>query len=75
MARCEGTTRGGDRCKRDARPDSRFCHAHTPHEEQSGDRGPGTLEWEDFLPLLFAGVMAAGFVFLLRSFGRWIPRF
>ena len=44
MARCEGTTRNGDQCKRDARPDSKFCYTHgaaegetdaTAEEEQS----------------------------------------
>ena len=33
-----------------------------------------TLEWEDIFPLFLAGGAAAGLIFFLRSFGRWIPR-
>ena len=78
MARCEGTTRDGDRCKRNARPDSRFCYVHDPGlEENSGDGGEAEvedLEFQDLAPILLAGVLAAGLVFLLKGFGKWIPR-
>lgn len=78
MARCEGTTRSGAQCKLDARPGSRFCHLHGGAEEdadtKSTEAGEDTLEWEDLFPLLLAGVAAAGMIFFLRSFGRWIPR-
>jgi hypothetical protein len=78
MARCEGTTQSGDRCKREARPDSRFCHLHEPDHEGIGDDGAGSaaeeLEFIDLAPLLLAGILAAGLVFLLRGFGKWIPR-
>jgi hypothetical protein len=78
MARCRGTTQSGDRCKREARPDSPFCHIHEPDHEAIGDDGAespaGELEFMDLAPLLLAGILAAGLVFLLKGFGRWIPR-
>ena len=79
MARCDGTTRSGDQCKRDARPDSRFCHVHNPEKEQTagGENAAAAedLELLDLAPILLAGIMAAGLVFLLKGFGKWIPRF
>jgi hypothetical protein len=78
MARCEGTTRDGDQCKRDAQGDSHFCYLHDPEKAQptdgNGDAAIEDLEWIDLAPILLAGVLAAGFVFLLRGFGKWIPR-
>jgi hypothetical protein len=32
------------------------------------------LEIIDLAPILLAGVLTAGLVFLLKGFGRWIPR-
>ncbi|MCJ7627666.1 MAG: hypothetical protein MUO50_04665 [Longimicrobiales bacterium] len=79
MARCDGTTRSGDQCKRDAQPDSKFCYVHDPEKEQAdggdGDATAAELELMDLAPILLAGIMAAGLVFLLKGFGRWIPRF
>ncbi len=79
MARCEGTTRSGSRCRLDARPGSPFCHLHLPGEDPGKGAGDGTayqqVEWDDLLPLLLAGAAAAGLLFLVRSLGRWIPRF
>ena len=78
MARCEGTTRNGDRCKRDAQDDSRFCYLHDPEkaqpDDENGDAATEDVEFIDLAPLLLAGVLTAGFVFLLKGFGRWIPR-
>jgi len=79
MARCDGTTRSGDQCKRDARPDSRFCYVHDPEKEQTAgaenDAAAEDLEFLDLAPILLAGILAAGLVFLLKGFGKWIPRF
>jgi hypothetical protein len=79
MARCEATTRSGERCKLDAQPGSRFCHIHSDSEEESTAEHDGAaeeaLEWEDLVPLLLAGAAAAGLFFFLKAFGRWIPRF
>ena len=78
MAQCEGTTRSGERCKLDAQPDSRFCHLHgaTPEDEAAagGEAVEEEVEWGDLMPLVVAGAMAAGLLFFLRSFGKWIPR-
>jgi len=77
MARCEGTTRDGNQCKRDAQGDSPFCYLHD-HEKARPAGGNGDaaadLEFMDLAPILLAGILAAGFVFLLRGFGKWIPR-
>ena len=78
MARCEGTTRDGDRCKREVRGDTRFCYVHDPEKERTpggdGDVAAEELEFLDLAPILLAGVLAAGLLFLLRGFGKWIPR-
>ena len=81
MARCEGTTRDGDQCKRDARPDSEFCYLHgggkaenEEHAAEGGDAAAEEMEFIDLAPILLAGVLTAGLVFFLRGFGRWIPR-
>lgn len=78
MARCEGTTRSGQQCKLDAQPGSRFCHLHGEEEAERAEAGNGSTEetrdWEDIFPLFVAGMLAAGMIFLLRSFGKWIPR-
>jgi hypothetical protein len=51
---------------------------HDPEKEQAaGDGSEATadeMEWVDLAPILLAGVLAAGLVFLLKGFGRWIPR-
>jgi hypothetical protein len=79
MARCEGTTRNGDQCKRDARPDSKFCYTHGAAEAESDatvedEQSEVILEWEDIKPLILVGAMAAGFFLFMRTVGRWIPR-
>lgn len=78
MARCEGTTRSGNQCKRDARPDSRFCYVHDPEKEApaggADESATEDLEFLDLAPILLAGIMTAGLVFLLKGFGKWIPR-
>ncbi len=78
MARCEGTTRSGTRCRLDARPGSRFCHLHESSGEEAEPAGKddaeNALELDDLVPLLLAGVVAAGVLFFLRSFGKWLPR-
>ena len=79
MARCEGTTRSGNRCKLDARSDSPFCHLHD-QSEKGGGGGANSAQEEaeelgDLLPLILAGAVAAGFILIFKSFGRWIPRF
>lgn len=78
MAQCEGTTRSGERCKLDSGRGSRFCHLHRGGEGEGAKAEGGcagdAAEWGDLVPLLVAGAVAAGLLFFLRSFGRWIPR-
>ena len=78
MARCEGTTRSGDQCKRDARPESRFCYVHNPEEapEPNGENEAAAEEFEllDLAPILLAGALTVGMVLLLKGFGKLIPR-
>jgi hypothetical protein len=78
MARCAGTARSGDQCKRDTQGDSPFCYLHDPEKAQSdggnGDAAAAEVEVIDLAPILLAGVLTAGLVFLLRGFGRWISR-
>ena len=76
MARCEGTTRSGDQCKRDAREGTTFCHIHgRTDKDEGGEAGEvEDLEFGDFVPILLAGVMTAGLVLFLKTFGRWIPK-
>lgn len=78
MSRCEGTTRNGDQCKRDAQGDSSFCYLHDPEKARTeggqGEAATEEVEFIDLAPLLLAGVLTAGLVFLLKGFGRWLPR-
>lgn len=74
MAQCEGTTKGGDRCKREAQPDSSFCHMHGPDEGPDVQVSDEPAEWEDLVPLILAGAATLGFVLLFKTIGRLIPR-
>lgn len=80
MARCQGTTQSGDRCKREAQPESEFCHLHATDTEEdnpsAGDQATKDqpAEWEAYVPLVF-GLIAAGLMVLgIGRLGRWIPR-
>lgn len=78
MARCKGTTKSGSRCKLDARPGSDYCHLHgeeRPEEDGDGRSEAEAFELEDLVPLLVAGAMVAGFFVLMKTVGRWMPRF
>lgn len=43
MARCSGTTRSGERCKRDAVGDSDFCTLHGEQTDGGDDAGGGRV--------------------------------
>ena len=45
MAQCQGTTRKGDRCKRDARGGSGFCSIHVDQEVRARST-PESIEWD-----------------------------
>jgi hypothetical protein len=44
VTQCRGTTKKGDRCKRDARDGSEFCAIHQDQEVRER-REPGREEW------------------------------
>ena len=74
MSRCEGTTKSGDQCKREAQTESSFCHMHGSREEPDVQACDEPAEWEDLVPLLLAGAATLGFVLLFKSVGRFIPK-
>ncbi len=45
MAQCKGTTKKGDRCKRDARDDSAFCSIHSDQEIRARS-APKDEDWD-----------------------------
>jgi len=78
MARCEGKTRNGDRCKREVRGDSKFCYLHDSVEDETPSEATAeeqdTVEWDDVLPVLLAGAATLGFVMLFKTLSRFIPK-
>ena len=46
MAQCKGTTRKGDRCKRDAREGSDFCSIHIDQEIRARPEPTDSGEWD-----------------------------
>jgi hypothetical protein len=78
MARCKGTTKSGTQCRLEAQPGSDYCHLHEKAGTGDGpksSRDAETFELEDLVPLIMVGAMAAGFFVLMRTVGRWIPKF
>ncbi len=45
MAQCQGTTRKGARCKRDAAEGSAFCSIHTDQDVDAGET-PAAQPWD-----------------------------
>ena len=66
MAQCSGSTKKGDRCKRDAQGESPFCAIHQDQEvrpRESSDRG----EWDnDAIMKAVIGFAIIGLFFMLR---------
>ena len=73
MARCQGITKSGAQCKRQAAEGSEFCSAHQPAD------GAEATEDQDLtqdLMLIALGLAATGVMFLvIKSVGRWFPKF
>lgn len=46
MAQCRGTTKKGDRCRRDAREGSPFCAIHTDEDAGGRDGNGGGEDWD-----------------------------
>ena len=68
MTQCEGTTKKGDRCKREARVGSSYCAIHQDQEVRA--RAPHTAqEWDTEALMKVAigvGLVAAIFLFRFR---------
>lgn len=65
MAQCQGKTRKGERCKREARPDSAFCSIHQDQEI----RPPvdDAAEWDtDAIMKAALGFALVGVILLFR---------
>lgn len=65
MAQCEGTTKKGERCKRDAKDASPFCSIHIDQELR--ERKPREGEWDsDAIFKAAIGFALVGAIFLFR---------
>ena len=68
MTQCQGVTKKGDRCKREAREGSAFCAIHQDQEVKERKR-PDTEEWDTEAIMKAAiglGLVAAIFLFRFR---------
>ena len=65
MAQCQGTTKKGDQCKRDARGDSPFCTVHVDQEIRARAT-PKCEEWDR--EAVIAAAVGFGLVGLLLLF-------
>ena len=65
MSQCEGKTRKGERCKRDARDGSAFCSIHVDQEVRERSQPDG--EWDrDAIMKAAVGFALVGAIFLFR---------
>lgn len=65
MSQCEGKTRKGERCKRDARDGSAFCSIHLDQEVRERTQPAG--EWDrDAIMKAAVGFALVGAIFLFR---------
>ncbi len=81
MAKCQGMTKSGNQCKREAGEGSEYCTAHQPAEDAEGAEAQDQTEDEaenqaEDLMLIALGLAATGALFLvLKTVGRWFPKF
>lgn len=70
MAQCQGTTRKGEQCRREARAGSRFCSIHVDQEVRSRSVPPredAELEWDrDAVMKAALGFALIGVILLVR---------
>lgn len=65
MAQCEGKTRKGERCKREARDASPFCSIH--QDQEIRPRAEHATEWDkDAIMKAALGFALVGVIFLIR---------
>jgi len=68
VTQCRGTTKKGDRCKRDARDGAQFCAIHQDQEVRER-KAPASEEWDKDAIMKAAlgfGLVAAIFLFRFR---------
>lgn len=66
MSQCEGTTKKGDRCKRQARPSSSFCTIHQDQEIRPRTPRPEQVWDSDSIVKAAIGVGLVAAIFLFR---------
>jgi hypothetical protein len=72
MPQCQGTTKAGERCKRDANQDSDFCGFHgEPAADGSSDETSSSDTEDRGTDLLLIGVVAVG-LFALKRLLRFL---
>ena len=65
MAQCQGTTKKGERCRRDAGGGSQFCSIHVDQEIRA--RTVRTTEWDsDSMIKAAVGFALVGAIFFFR---------
>lgn len=65
VTQCQGRTRKGEQCKREARPDSAFCSIHVDQEIRPPADEP--TEWDqDAIWKAALGFAVVGAIFLFR---------
>ncbi len=85
MDKCQGKTKSGAQCKRQAVEGSEYCSSHQPAEDaewaeeaEEADEAE-EAEAQDLtqdLMLIALGLAATGALFLvLKTVGRWFPKF
>ncbi len=73
MAKCQGKTKSGAPCKRQAGEGSEYCSAHQPAEDAEAAEAQDLTQ---DLMLIALGLAATGALFLvLKTVGRWFPKF
>ena len=66
MAQCQGTTKKGDQCKRDAKDNSAFCSIHQDQEVRARTTPKGE-EWDrEAIMAVALGFAAVGALLLFR---------
>ena len=76
MAKCQGKTKSGAQCKRQASEGSEYCSSHQPAEDAEGAEGAEAQDLTQDLMLIALGLAATGALFLvLKTVGRWFPKF
>ena len=67
MSQCRGTTKKGDRCKRDSPQGSEYCSIHQDQEVRERTRTSKVEEWDrEAIMTAALGFAVIGAIFLFR---------